>query len=328
MPDWTRVRGGTASPVDTALDEPRGDITDSGGDGIGVGEAVGGAAVGAGALYGLSKLKSAPGILGKLGKLANVGNAVRQQLMLSGFAPVKSVLGNVGTGVEAAVEGRGLRPLKELLSLKTLKDAARSMRSGAAQIDNPVGSAETVNLPAWASLPGRFMSGADDATRAALGRAGYNEAEAANAVLQTPLPSNFGKFGEALESPAARYLHPFRRTPFNQFVEGLHRLPFAGKGTTGAKVAYGVTGAAHGAATEDEQYPVTIPLAIAASGRYGLPYGLAALLGRSLAGGKGGGGVAGSVLPVSEYGYEQALTDPFGPFTEPAAIRAFERLGR
>src|SRR3990167_5356397 len=58
----------------------------------------------AGLAYGASKLAKLPGVLGRLGTAAATANALRQQLMLSGFAPLKSLLGNVGAGLEAAVE--------------------------------------------------------------------------------------------------------------------------------------------------------------------------------------------------------------------------------
>jgi hypothetical protein len=331
MPDWTKVRPSAPAP-ETFAAEPEFETEDIAAeptdDGISPAALAGGAAVGAGALYGASKLAKLPGVLGKIGKGAAYANAIRQQLMLSGFAPLKSILGNIGTGVEQAAEGRGFGALKEILSPRTAREAVQAMRTPAALGRNPVGGAETVELPTLLSLPGRFMGGADEATRAALQRAGLSTKQAESAVLQTPLPENFGKMGEVLESPAARYLHPFRRTPFNQFIEGLRRLPGGSAGTAGAKALYMGAGGLHGAATAEEQYPLSVPLGVAASGRYGLPYGVAALLGRGLASGKGGGGVVGSVLPVSEYGYEQSLLKPLDPFLEPAALRAFERLGK
>ena len=89
---------------------------------------------------------------------------------------------------------------------------------------------------------------------------------------------------------------------------------------------YTGTGAAHGAATADESIPLSLPLATAAAARYGLPYAGAAIVGRMLAGGKGGGGIASSALPVSEYGFESSFTDPTRPFRKPAAITALEKL--
>lgn len=328
MADWTKLRRTAPPPVlEGEVLPPEEDVVEPPSSGPDPAMIAGGAAVGAGALYGLSRLGNAPGLIGRIGKLAGTANAVRQQLMLSGFAPIKSLLGNIGTGVEQAAEGKGLGALKEILSARTAKEAIAGMRSGGGMVANPTGSTATVNLPGYLAIPGRVMSGADEATRAALQRAGLSAKEAENAVLQSPLQGNLG---EVLESPTARYVHPFRRTPFNQFIEGYRKLKAAHEGDRAARrglAIYGTAGAAHGAATADEQYPLSVPLGVAASARYGLPYAIAALIGRTLAKGKGGGGIAGSALPVSEYGFEQSLTDPLKPFEAPAALRAIERMG-
>jgi hypothetical protein len=282
--------------------------------------------VGGAALTGAALLASK--LPGRLGKAASTLNAIRQQLMLSGWAGPKSVLGNVGTGVEAAVEGKGTGALKEILSGKTIRDAKESFRTGSGIATNPAGSAETVNLPGWLSFPGRAMGAMDEATQAALRRSGASAEEARSATLQAPLT---GGIGEVLESPAARYIHPFRRTPFNQFIEGFRKLKQASAGDRAAQrgsAVYGATGAAHGALTAEDERPYSIPFGIAASSRYGLPYGLGALVGRSLMGGQtSASGIAGSILPVSEYGVEQAM-DPrkVGKTFKPAALTALERL--
>lgn len=262
-----------------------------------------------------------------LGNTLKTANAVRQQLMLTGFAGVKSLLGNVGAGVEAAVEGKGLGALKEILSGETVADAARNFTTGqgAAQI----GAGHAVDLPKWLSFPGRAMGAIDEATQAALRRSGMSAGEATSAVLQKPLD---GRLGAVVESPMAQYLHPFRRTPFNQWLEGLDKYKAAVNGDRAAirgLAAYSAAGAAHGAATSDDQLPMSVPFAISASGRYGLPYGVAALVGRSLAGGTNAtSGIAGSVLPVSEYGVESATDIGKLPYTtfKPAALTALERM--
>jgi hypothetical protein len=241
--------------------------------------------------------------------------------MLSGFAPVKSVLGNIGSGVEQAVEGRGFRALKEILSPRTMREAVQAMKTPQAAITNPAG-AGVVNLPGVLSAPGRFMGGMDQATRAALQRAGMSMKEAENAVLQSPLT---GSLGEAFEGGAAQYLFPFRRTPFNQFIEGLKRLPGGSQGTRFAQIAYPAAGAVHGAATAEDEAPLSVPFAAAASARYGLPYIGGAILGRAVAGGSKSQNVASSALPVSEYGLDQSISDPLAGF-EPAALRALKRM--
>lgn len=283
-------------------------------------------AIAAGAA-GLGAVALAARMPGRVGKLASGLNALRQQLMLSGFALPKSILGNVGAAVNAGMERGSMAPLKELFSGQTLKDAAQSFKTGTGAVLNPAG--HTQNLPKVLSVPGRAMGAMDEATQKALQRAGLSPAESARETLQSPLT---GGLGEAFESPVASYLHPFRRTPFNQFIEGLKTFQ-GGQGPLGLLGSHPKTqaatlalGAAHGSATADDSTPLSIPLAIAASGRRGLPYGLAALAGRLATSGKGGGQIASSVLPVSEYGYEQSLGNPLAPFEEPAAFKALKKV--
>ena len=170
------------------------------------------------------------------------------------------------------------------------------------------------------------MGAFDTATREALQRAGMSADDAATAVFQAPLGKNYGPFAETLESPAAKFAFPFRRTPYNQFAEGLKTLK-PGFEHGGVRNVYAGAGAMHGAMTEDDQYPLSIPLASAFAARYGVPYAGAAIIGRALAGGQGGGGMAGSALPVSEWGLEQSLQDPTKTFYDPPAFGALRRLG-
>jgi hypothetical protein len=250
-----------------------------------------------------------------IGKGFSALNSLRQQLMLSGLAVPKSLLGNVGAGVIASAERRSLAPIREVLSPATLREFIKTYKANV-----PYPGATRVPGP----TPGRVMGAADVATRQALQRAGLTEAEAAGEVLQTPLG---GQLGEALDSPAARYLIPFRRTPFNQFLEGLKTLSKENiRKNPALLAAVGSAGAAHGAATSEERYPLTLGLGTAASARYGLPYALGAIAGRHLAGGRTGGSIAGTMLPVSEFGIETGITDPLRPFTDPAALVALRRL--
>ena len=246
-------------------------------------------------------------------------NAARQQMMLSGFAPIKSILGNLGAAGAASAERRSLKPLKELLSMQTVRDAKAAYKAGANVTPNAAG----VSLPG--PTPGRIMGAFDDATQKALQRSGLSPKESARATFQSPLGENYGPFAKVLDSPAADYLVPFRRTPFNQFAEGWKTMQ---KETRDLPVlaGYGAAGAAHGALTEDEKYPVSVPFGIAAAAKYGLPYGLAAIAGRILAGGKDAGTSAGSILPVSEYGITQSIEEPLAPFTDPSFLRALEKL--
>jgi len=173
-------------------------------------------------------------------------------------------------------------------------------------------------------MPGRIMGALDEATRNAMQRAGITAEEAEKAVFQAPLT---GTLGKALDSPIARYLIPFRRTPFNQFTEGLETLkpanlaahPALSLGSFGA-------GAAHGAATSDTDYPVSIGVGAAGAAKYGLLYSGGAMAGRYLAGGNENSGAAGAAVPVSEYGIKSGLFDPTAPFTEPAGFKAWKRM--
>lgn len=283
--------------------------------GMSTGEKVA-AGVGAAGLVGAGILARKPG-------MARTGleglNAIRQQLMLSGHALPKSVLGGVGAAGAMSAETRSLRPLKELFSRATVRDIAKAYKGGGVG-GGPVPGGTTLPGP----TPGRIMGSVDEGIQSALQRAGATADEAQAALLQTPLTGGrMGQLGRVLESPAMKYLVPFRRTPFNQFIEGGQEI--LSMQHPGVLAGYTGAGAAHGALTEDEQYPVSLPFGVAASGKYGLPYGLGAMAGRALAGGKGAGGTAASVLPVSEYGFEQALTDPLKPFKKPAFMRWFER---
>lgn len=272
---------------------------------------------------------------GKTGMVSTAlskANALRQQLMLSGMAGPKSLLGNLGATAIASAEEGSLAPLKALFSRQTFDDAVTSFKT-----NKPVVPGGT-SLPNILGLPGRIMGSLDEATQGALVRGGLTGENAERAVLQSPLGGQrFGTFGNMMQSPAANYVFPFRRTPFNQLYEGLSVLKPAslnkagdmvGELGTHNKTLAGVSalGAAHGAATSDEDYPVSLPMGIAAASRYGLPYGLSALAGRALMGGKGGGGIGSNVLPVSEYGVE-AATDPLSAVRSPGALRALRQLG-
>lgn len=255
------------------------------------------------------------------GKIASYLNAARQQLMLSGLALPKSILGNAGAVAVRSMEEGNLAPIKEFFSMQTLQDAKAAYKAGSSVGPN-MGSGLGATIPG--PMPGRLMGALDSATQGALRRSGATADEAEAALFQTPLNKNFGKLSTVLDSPTAKYVFPFRRTPYNQFFEGLktikdmeHPAVLAG---------YSAAGAIHGAATSDEQYPVSLPIAAAAAAKYGVPYAGAAIVGRALAGGKGGGGIAGTILPASEYGTEQSLTDPLSPFTNPSGVRVLKKF--
>ncbi len=323
--------------TDQPLASPITTTSDGGEDsGITPGKAAAGVVGLGGLAYLGSKMKNAPGVLGTIGKVASGANAVRQQLMLSGLALPKSVLGNVGATAEAAVERGSMEPLKQLFSKQTLSDVIDAWKrggvaSGTPGIDQGIegGNAVTKLLSKFA--PGRAMGAMDEATQGALRRSGLEAAEAEAAVLQRPLTPNIA---EAFDNPAAKYLQPFRRTPINQVLEGGKKLTRLNRGemNAGEKRALMLQmggGAVHGAATADDDAPVSLPLGIAAASRGGLPYGLAAMVARMGVGGEiPGSGIAGSLLPASEWGLESSITDPTKPFRKPAALTALEKLGR
>lgn len=281
-----------------------------------------GAKVGAGAglaalgAMGLKAAQAPGGVVGKAGAMVGQLNALRQQMMLSGLALPKSILGGVGASVANAMERKSLAPIQSLLSGETARDIGSAFKAGR-QV-GPIGSTST--LPAGLDLPGRAMGAVDDAIRNSIVRSGVPEKEATRALLQAPLPPGLS---ESLENPLMRFIQPFRRTPFNQFIEGGR----AAKEHPLISAGYGAAGAVQGAAQADEQYPLTAGVGVAASGKYGLPQALGQIAGRTLAGGKGGGGIAGSALPVSEYGIEQSVTDPLRPFERPALVTMLERWG-
>lgn len=262
-----------------------------------------------GLVYALSKLKNAPGLGGAVGKVANFLNAARMQSMLSGLAVPKSLLGNLGAGVIESIERGSMRPLRELLSTETLKDVGRAYKE-AAQV-GPALQGSAVHGP------GRVMGAFDTATRNALQRGGLTAQEAERAVLQAPLPSGLA---ESLDSAPMRYLIPFRRTPFNQFIEGGKTMQNLSKYPGTNALVYGA-GAAHGALTADDPYPMSIGLGAAAAARYGLPYTIGAMIGRQYLGGNDNlASVASSALPLSEYGFASGISDPTRPFTSPAIL--------
>lgn len=285
--------------------------------------ATGAAGLVAGGYYAYKHPDSIPG------KIAKYGNAARLQLMLSGYALPKSLVNNIGaTAVRAGEEG-SWAPLKKLFSLETAKDVGRAYRDEASV--GPVGAGtlpnKGTNIP-WLPTPGRIMGAFDTATQKANMRAGATADEAAHMLFQTPLEKNFGKpVTQALSSPAVQYAVPFRRTPFNQALqyaqsvspESLASHPIMSAGAVAA-------GATHGALTKDDQFPTSIPLAVAGASKYGGLYGVGALVGRYANGGKGGAGVAGSMLPMSEYGLERSITDPLGMVTNPPLGKVVKKV--
>jgi hypothetical protein len=108
----------------------------------------------------------------------------------------------------------------------------------------------------------------------------------------------------------------------NSFVEGWDKIKNVAE-HKGPMAAYVGAGAAHGALTADDRNPVSVPFGIAASARYGVPYGLAALAGRGLMGAATGGNIGSSLVPFSEYATEQIRQpiDYLKPFVRPGIAK-------
>ena len=295
--------------------------------------AAGGAAALAAAL-----LTRKPGLLRTA---ASKLNALRYTGMLSGLAAPKSIAGNIGAGVIASAEGGTLRPLKALFSRQTGREFIQALKQGGTVGPVPGGAEATAGETVSRLNPfGRVMGAGDVATRAALTRGGVAPEEAERLVLQSPLPR---EWAEKLDNPVAKFLLPFRRTPFNYLAEGMGSFAPAGKAlagevltplerrklaTLGGAMA---AGGATGLATEEQGPGATaVPLALggAAAGTYGIPFVGSAALARFLL----GQGTKASaeravqgVSPFSEYGFVSSITDPLRPFREPAVLRYTRR---
>lgn len=290
--------------------------------------------VGAGALgLGTYALTRNPGaVRAAVSKGADLFNDVRRVAMLSGMAIPKSVLGNVGSSVYGSIERGSLAPLKEMFSKETAKDAWQTFKAGpsyeaAGPADLGTGLSK---IPIVKYMhPGRVMGAVDTASQNALQRAGYTSKEAATEMLQAELPK---KLSDSLKGPVGDYLVPFRRTPFNQLMEGFGAMRPQNLTTTGQKVALGTSlasGAATGAMAED---PKTIALGTAFSGRRGVPFALAAGISRALTSGSKNKGldVIQGISPVSDYSLGEGavgpVMDPSRLMPKPAAISAYAYL--
>lgn len=289
------------------------------------------AAAGAAGLYALTKNPQAI----KTGWQGLID--LRRMGMLTGLAPLKSFLGNVGGSAYASIEKGSLAPLRQMLSGQTVKDAVSAFKNGASYSGIP-----TTKLTKW-NIPGRVMGAMDEAAQKALVRSGvmHDSQEVSDLIskgmshvdavkesatkaaqremLQAPIG---GQLKDALETPAGQYLVPFQRTPVNQFIEGLKSFTDLNtKGKVAAQAtAYG-TGALTGSEAED---PRTIAIGAALSGRRGLPFAASAALARyNKTGSKRSGAEAlQGTSPVSDYSISEGV---YGPITGKIAPLAFPR---
>lgn len=240
-----------------------------------------------------------------------LANQVRVTSMLSGLAPLKSILGNVGAHGIAALEGSNLgkgkvntAPLKELLRLPTnAKNFKDAWKHGA----NPahVGGFGKLNIP------GRVMGAADQMSQKSLQRAGETAGSAQEMLLTSPNPAS--KF-LGLDSPVGEFLVPFKKTPFNQLKQGLTRPlkhPVVGAGAAGA-------GALAEKYLSDD--PKTLGLLSSIAGPYALPF----LLGSAISGQSPKPFQGAS--PIPEWGLAKSFLDPLSPFKKPAAVGAWDYL--
>lgn len=251
---------------------------------------------------------------------------LRRMSMLSGLAPLKSLLGNIGGSAYSSIERGSLNPLKEMLSPTTAREAVAAFKQG----PNYAAAGPATGITKF-NIPGRIMGALDEASQGALQRAGLTKAEAAREMLQTPLGKS--PLTESLaNNPVADYLVPFRRTPFNQLSEGLGSFKPENLATTGQRAALATalgTGAVTGATVED---PKTIALGTAASGRRGLPFALAAGATRALTTGskRKGADVIQGMSPVSDYSLSEGVlgpvVDPTQLIPKPAALKAYDYL--
>jgi len=209
-------------------------------------------------------------------KIAEGAMSLRKTSMLSGLAPLKSLLGNVGGSAIASMERGSLAPLKEMLSPATAKEAYAVFKRGA----NPAIAGPTTSAVSKLNIPGRIMGAFDEAGQNALQRAGMTAEESSREMLQAPLPHGLTEVFD--KNPIADFIFPFRKTPYNALTEGLKTLKPQTVGQGAALAESMGSGALVGAEAED---PKTIGVTTALHGRYGLPHAAAAGISRVLTGG-------------------------------------------
>ena len=269
-------------------------------------EWAGPAAMGAIALGGAALMRNPAGA-------AKAFNNLRMAAMLTGWAPAKSVLGNLGAGINMSVERGTLAPLMQLMRPKTGIDAVKNFITGG---QGAYGTAGPQGIERYYNLPGRFMGAVDEAAGAAFSRAGLSADEVQRELLQAPMQPGLAQALEGNE--VGRYLLPFARIPFNQFIEGLESFKSLGKVPGSALEARKLAlllsqmgvGYAEGANTEG-----AIPLALgaAAGGRYGAPVIAGQIMGRTANGGNIEEAARGWA-PASDFSFEKSWTDPFSSF--------------
>lgn len=233
-------------------------------------------------------------------KLGSGIEQARMTSMLSGLAVPKSLLGNVGAHLTAALENRSLAPIRALGDVGSI---AQDLKTGWQGGHNPTMLAGFGKM----NVPGRIMGAADYAATKSLQRAGLTEDAAKEILLTNENPISGWK---AMQNPLARYVWPFRTTPINQFAQGLTRWQ-KHPGLWGGAIA---GGAAAGSVTDD---PETLALISSLAGPYALPV----LAGASMT---GGARALQGISPVPEWSIVRSFTEPQASFTESPGLRWLE----
>ena len=234
------------------------------------------------------------GVAGLGDKAFDLANQGRMFSMLSGLAPAKSLLGNIGAHGIGAMENPTLAKgiMRELTNVG---EHGRMFKEGWKTGVNP---ALDTTFSKW-NIPGRAMGAANYAAQKSLQRAGMSEEAAREILLTTPNPLSTDPM---LSSKLGKLLVPFRTVPYNAFRQGLSQY----KKHPGIYAGATAAGFGAGGMTED---PEKIALMSAALGPYSLPF----LVG---AGMRGGGRALHGISPIPEWSLVKSITDPLSPFTD------------
>lgn len=248
-------------------------------------------------------------------------NQLRSQGLLTGAAIPKNILGGLGAVEQAAVEAGSIQPiLQALRPIKTAKSFVRGVRQ---PID--IGIAGNPRLPWWA-LPGRAVSGVDQAFMDALERGGVSAADIERFMLRRPTGEALlsPSMTRLLQTPVGRTAVLFQRTPANVYRGGIEELsallsprrlgdiagPTIGRALTRRRLltALTIAGGA-GAAKATERMPparrqLVLALLLASQGIRGMPFGIGAIAG-------GSPGALRGLAPLPEFGLDpRQVIDP------------------
>ena len=255
----------------------------------------------------------AAGLFGALGGAAAMNPMItgrflkdlRTTSLLSGYAPAKSLMGNVGAAGNAAILTGSTKPITEMLRLPTnIRNFGQAWKAGA----NP---SETPGFRRM-NIPGRVMGAADATAQQALERGGVSTAQAQNLLLTEP---NAAAQMLGLKNTVGEYLMPFQKTNFNQF-KGIQNIAGANPNFSKARqmgLAAGYGGAGY-IAGQESQNPVALSMMAALTG----PFAPAFLLGAVPSAGPR---IAESLTPISGWTLGRDLSDPLHWLTNPGFMR-------